>query len=194
MVNINIGGYEFLPDLVGLTLLFVCAVLFTDRAARFARTAVVAAVMVFLEVVRLFNLAEADSLIMVFGMLYLFLQVLLVITAADGVAQFSQLQGQESISRLCDLTGHIYALTFVCAILGGWFGDLAMVLNLVSYLITAFVIIMFLYFYTVVLTPLEEHELPFFDVFGSLEGLESTEDTEAGADTEAAGIETAEPL
>jgi hypothetical protein len=183
LVDVNIFGYEIIPDLIGLTLLFFCAVLFTDRAGRFARTAVVAALMVFIEVVRVFSLAEADGVVMVLSLLYTFLHVLLVITAADGVAQFSQLQGDDRVPRLCDLTGHVYALTFVCVILGGWFADLTMILNLIYYIITGFTVVMFVYFYSAVHTPLQDHELPFFDAWQSGEGMEDLE-----------GVEEAEPV
>lgn len=189
LVDIRIGAYEVLPDIVGLTLLFFCAVYFTDRAGRFARTAVVSAVMIFLEVVRLFSMVEAGSAIAVLlGFLYAFLQVILVITAADGIAQFSQFQGLQDISRICDIAGHVYALTFIFKMLGLWLPDLAMVLLLAHYLITIFVVSMFLYFYLAVHTPIDEADLPFAGLVmpeGMEELLESMDD---------GGIEPMEPL
>jgi hypothetical protein len=195
LVNLNIGRYEVLPDILGLTVLFFCAVLFTDRAGRFARPAVVSAVMVFLEVVRLFALAGSDMVTLVISMLYAFLQVVLVITLADGVAQFAQLQGDDRTPRLCDVTGHIYALTFVFSIitLGGWFTELHMIFNLAYHLITAYTVIMFLYFYTSVHIPLQEHELPFFEYRGpdteeeGMEGLDGIESLQMVGELEGMG-------
>jgi hypothetical protein len=192
LVNLNIGRYEIIPDIIGLVLLFFCSVLFTDRAGRFARTAVVAVVMAFLEVVRLFSLVEADIIITALSMMYAFLQVILVITVADGIAQFSQLQGNDRVPRLCDFTGHLYALTFVCTILGGWLYDLRMVFSLIYYLITVYAVIMFFYFYCAVHTPLAEHELPFFEYRGPdiEEGMEGAEGLEMVGDLE--GTDSAE--
>lgn len=164
LVDIKIAGYEILPDIVGLPLLFFCAVLFVDRAGRFARTATVAALMVFLETVRLLGLAEAEAVVAVFAVVYVFLKVLLVITAADGVAQFCQFQGEGRVPRLCDMTGHVYALTFVCWICGGWFSDLSAVLTFTHYIITVFTLIMFFYFHAAILVAAPKGDLLFPEV------------------------------
>jgi hypothetical protein len=163
----NIYGFAMEPDVVGLTnviglgVLFFCAVLMTDRAGRFVRTAVVAAVMIFVEAIRLFNLTEAASVVGFFNLLYLFLSVLLVITAADGIGQFSQLHGQESIARSCDVTGHVFALTFVFNVLGMWLDSLSSVFALINLVITGFVIIMFIYFFSAVIVPVEQpYDMP----------------------------------
>ena len=150
LIDVNLFGYQFLPDVAGLSVLFFCAVLMTDRAGRFARAAVVSAVMLFLEVVRIFQLTVAAPVVNFLNLLYMFLTVLLVITVADGVGQFGQLHGQENLSNLCDVTGHVYAVTFVFSMLAVWFSELSSVFSLLNIMISVFVIVMFLYFYSVV--------------------------------------------
>jgi hypothetical protein len=190
LFDVSAGGYRLLPDILGLAVLFFCAVLMTDGAKRFARTAVVAAVMIFLEVVRLFELAEAVPLAGFLGLLYVFLKVLLVITAADGAGQFGQLHGQEDIARLCDVTGHVYALTFVFSALSMWLTDLAAMFALINIIISVFVAVMFFYFFNIVIVPVQQPFDPAPEVIPESgeegEGTEGAEEKE----TESVGAET----
>ncbi len=140
------------PDVVGLVMILVCSVMMTDRAHRFARPAAISAAMLFLEVTRIFHLAGSNAVSSLLDLLYMFLTALLVITLADGVSQFSASQGLPQIASLCDTTGHIFALSFVASVMAKWFPSLEMVLWLASVLISVFVIIMFIYFYSSVIT------------------------------------------
>ncbi|MDR1668618.1 MAG: hypothetical protein LBR76_01495 [Oscillospiraceae bacterium] len=140
------------PDLIGLVLIFICSVMMTDRAGRFARSAAISAAMMFLEVVRIFGFAGSEAVSSFLSLLYLFLTAFLVITLADGVSQFSASQGLPQIASLCDTTGHVYTLAFVSLAAAQWFPSLEMILWLASVLISIFVIIMFIYFYSAVVT------------------------------------------
>ncbi|MCL2004363.1 MAG: hypothetical protein FWG72_10265 [Oscillospiraceae bacterium] len=160
LIDVELFNAELVPDLIGLAILFFCAVLYTDRAGRFARTAVVAAVMAFLEVARLFSLTDSDAVINVLNLFYMFLTVLLVITTADGVGQYCQLQGREDIAKRCDATGHIYALTFVFWAVSVWFEPLASMLWLLNLLITVFTLVMFVYFYSATYVAVQEQYEP----------------------------------
>jgi hypothetical protein len=143
------------PDMVGLILILVCSVLLIDKATRFTRPAAIAAAMLFLEIVRIFRLAGTDAVSSLLDLVYLFLTALLVITLADGVAQFSAGQGHPQIPSLCDTTGHVYALAFVASVAGWWFPSLSNILWLAGLLISLFVIVMFVYFYSAVTTVYE---------------------------------------
>jgi preprotein translocase subunit SecY len=156
LVDIELFEIQWVPDLLGLVILFFCAVLYVDKAGRFARTAVVAAAMAFLEVVRLFNLAESAPVINILNVLYIFLTVLLVITTADGVGQFCQLQGRDDVAKRCDTTGHVYSLTFVFWALSAWFEPLSRVFWLLNLLVTVFTLVMFAYFYTTTYVAVQE--------------------------------------
>ncbi|MDR0293738.1 MAG: hypothetical protein LBH95_06260 [Oscillospiraceae bacterium] len=166
LINVNLSGYEFLPDIVGLALFFFCAVLMTDRAGRFARAAVVSAVMLFLEAVRLLKLTEAP-LAGFLNLLYMFMTVLLVITAADGVGQFGLLNGNGGIDRRCDMTGHVFALTFPLSALAMWFPATARVLGLVNLLISIFVLLMFASFYSTIYATVQPRGEILMDTEGS---------------------------
>jgi hypothetical protein len=156
LVDVDLFGYQVIPDVIGLVVLFFCSVLFSDKAGRFARTAVVAAVMLFLEAIRIFGLTGNELVMDVLGNFYVFLKVLLVITAADGVAQFCQLQGREDIAKRCDATGHIYALTFVFWVFSVWFEPLTGILRLLSLLVTVLTLVMFIYFYSATYVVVQE--------------------------------------
>lgn len=145
-----LGIYQ--PDAIGLLLIFICSVMMTDRAGRFARSAAVSAAMLFLEAAKLFQLSGSDTVSTFINLLYLFLTALLVITLTDAVAQFSAAQGLPQIARLCDTTGHVYALAFVASVAAQWFPSLQMILWLACLVISVFVIIMFIYFYSAVVT------------------------------------------
>jgi hypothetical protein len=175
LVDVELFDIQWIPDLLGLVVLFFCAVLYTDKAGRFARAAVVAAVMGFLEVVRLFNLTENDAIISILNIFYVFLTVLLVITLADSVGQFCQLQGRDDIARRCDATGHVYALTFITWALAEWFEPLRGILLLIGWLITAFTLIMFIYFYSATYVAVQEQYEPPPDVLDEDEDGEEAE-------------------
>jgi hypothetical protein len=161
LIDVELFGIQWVPDLPGLVILFFCAVLYADKAGRFARTAVVAAAMIFLEAVRLFSLTESEPVINILNIFYIFLTILLVITAADGVGQFCQLHGRDDVARRCDATGHIYALTFVFWALSVWFEPLSGVFWLINLLITVFTLAMFLYFYSTTYAAVQEqYEAP----------------------------------
>ena len=190
LLDVSLFGYQLLPDVAGLAVLFFCAVLMTDQAKRFARAAVVAAVMLFLEVVRIFNLTVAAPVVGFLGLLYMFLTVLLVITVADGVGQFGQLHGQENIAKLSDVTGHIYAATFIFSVLAVWFSELSSVFGLLNIMISLFVIIMFLYFYSAVYVTVQPPYDP--PAMTAAEGEEETpSDEENGEEAVPAAAETA---
>jgi hypothetical protein len=176
LIDVNLLGLELIPDVLGLAILFFVAVLYTDRAGRFVRTAVVAAVMGFFEVIRLFNLTGSGSIISVLNVFYMFLTVLLVITTADSVGQFCQLQGREDIAKRCDATGHVFALTFVFWVLSVWFEPLANIFWLINLLITIFTLIMFIHFYTSTYVAVQEQYEPPPD---AMEEEEEEEEEEA---------------
>jgi len=178
LIDVNLFEFQLLPDFIGLGILLFCAVLMTDRAGRFVRTAVVAALMLFLEVIRVFNLADAEPIVNIFSLVYLFLTVLLVITAADGVGQFGQLQGHENIPKMCDVTGHVYAVTFVLSLLGMWFESLTRVFFAVHIVITVFVLIMFVYFYSAIYVAVQEPFDPPPDLANGGEEAEAEEEAE----------------
>jgi hypothetical protein len=183
LIDVNLFDYRLLPDFIGLGILLFCAVLMTDRAGRFARTAVVTALMLFMEVIRVFNLVEAASVVNIFSLVYLFLTVLLVITAADGIGQFGQLQGHENIPKMCDVTGHIYAATFVFGLLGMWFESMAKVFYAVNLIITVFVLIMFVYFYTAIYVAVQEPFDPPPELADGGEEAEAEEETVGAGET-----------
>jgi hypothetical protein len=184
LIYVMFYGFELKPDIAGLlnvaglSLIFFCSILMTEKAGRFARTAVVVAVMIFLEVVRVFRLTEAESIIFVFGLLYMFLTVLLVITAADAVSQFGQLHGYGHIAGMCDATGHIYAVTFVLTVLSMWFEALSSVFLLINGLITLFAVAMFIYFYNTIYVVVQEQFDPPPEVLEDEEDEEGEEDGE----------------
>ncbi|MDR0325743.1 MAG: hypothetical protein LBI19_06595 [Oscillospiraceae bacterium] len=186
LIDIDLYGYQLLPDVAGLAVLLFIAILMLDRAGRFARMAVVTAVMGFLEVIRIFSLTDSLSVISFFGLLYLFLKVLLVITAADSVGQYGQLQGYERVPRLCDVTGHVYALTFLFSALAMWLDSLSRIFALVNTGISLLVIVMFLYFYSIVVIDVQKPFDPPAAIMDDGEGPEIG-DAEAG---EEAGEET----
>lgn len=150
LLDAPVLGYNLLPDIIGLPFIFICAVMMTDRAGRFARTAVVSAFMSFLEIIRIFKLTESEPVLNFLTLLYLFLTVLLVITVADGIAQFSLIQGQTDIANFCDMTGHIYALTFIFSAFSMWFTALSNIFSLINLIISIFALVMFTYFYSAI--------------------------------------------
>ncbi|MCL2082750.1 MAG: hypothetical protein FWH04_05915 [Oscillospiraceae bacterium] len=103
---------DLLYDLVGLGIIIYSSVFLFNHTKLFARPIIAASAMIFLEVVRIFDLVSVEMTANFLLMLYLCLKALLVILITLAIARVCTKLEYPNYSTLSEKLGYIYAIVF----------------------------------------------------------------------------------